>query len=306
LKKVEPQGGWHENGHAGEDREYLRRLGNAVRLARSRRDMTRKGLAEQSGVSERFLAQLETGSGNASVLVLRKIAAALDIPIDALLAMGQQSQSPALMETVAFLKTLDGVSLHSAHNVLKEHFSTVSRERRRERIALIGLRGAGKSTLGAKLAERKTWPFVELDRRVEQASGVPLGTLFEMYGQEGFRRLEYRCLHDLLTTTKCFVLATGGSIVSDPGIYDLLLTNCFTVWLRATPEDHMQRVIAQGDLRPMAQRAEAMEDLKRILAERDELYRKADAIVETSGVHEKVALEQLTKIIEPSGDRVIG
>ena len=298
MKKSEAHNGWQENGHAGDDREYLRRLGNAVRLARTRRDMTRKGLAEQSGVSERFLAQLETGSGNASVLVLRKIAAALELPIDALLAMGHQSQSPALMETVAFLKTLDGVSLHSAQSVLKEHFSTVSRERRRERIALIGLRGAGKSTLGAKLAERKTWPFVELDRRVEQASGVPLGTLFEMYGQEGFRRLEYRCLHDLLATTECLVLATGGSIVSDPGIYELLLANCFTVWLRATPEDHMQRVIAQGDLRPMAQRAEAMEDLKRILAERDELYRKADAIVETSGVSEKEALAELVKVVQ--------
>ena len=299
MKKAETQGGWQENGQAGEDREYLRRLGNAVRLARTRRDMTRKGLAEQSGVSERFLAQLETGSGNASVLVLRKIAAALELPIDALLAMGHPSQSPALMETVAFLKTLDGVSLHSAQNVLRSHFSTVSRERRRERIAVIGLRGAGKSTLGAKLAERKTWPFVELDRRVEQASGVPLGTLFEMYGQEGFQRLEYRCLHDLLATTKCFVLATGGSIVSDPEIYDLLLTNCFTVWLRATPEDHMQRVRAQGDLRPMAQSTGAMEDLKRILAEREEMYRRADAIVETSGVSEKVALAELAKVIEP-------
>jgi XRE family aerobic/anaerobic benzoate catabolism transcriptional regulator len=299
VKKAETQGGWQENGQAGEDREYLRRLGNAVRLARTRRDMTRKGLAEQSGVSERFLAQLETGSGNASVLVLRKIAAALELPIDALLAMGHPSQSPALMETVAFLKTLDGVSLHSAQNVLRSHFSTVSRERRRERIAVIGLRGAGKSTLGAKLAERKTWPFVELDRRVEQASGVPLGTLFEMYGQEGFQRLEYRCLHDLLATTKCFVLATGGSIVSDPEIYDLLLTNCFTVWLRATPEDHMQRVRAQGDLRPMAQSTGAMEDLKRILAEREEMYRRADAIVETSGVSEKVALAELAKVIEP-------
>ena len=110
MKKVETQDGWQENGQAGEDRECLRRLGNAVRLARTRRDMTRKDLAEQSGVSERFLAQLETGSGNASVLVLRKIAGALELPIDALLAMGQQSQSPALMETVAFLKTLDGVS----------------------------------------------------------------------------------------------------------------------------------------------------------------------------------------------------
>jgi XRE family aerobic/anaerobic benzoate catabolism transcriptional regulator len=214
--------------------------------------------------------------------------------------MGQQSQSPALMETVAFLKTLDGVSLHSAQNVLREHFSTVSRERRRERIALIGLRGAGKSTLGAKLAERKTRPFVELDRRVEQASGVPLSTLFDMYGQEGFRRLESRCLHDLLTTTECFVLATGGSIVSDAGIYELLLTNCFTVWLRATPEDHMQRVRAQGDLRPMAQSTEAMDDLKRILAEREEMYRKADAIVETSGVSEKAALEQLVHAVEPA------
>jgi XRE family aerobic/anaerobic benzoate catabolism transcriptional regulator len=299
VKKPDPQNGWHEDGQAGEDREYLRRLGNAVRIARTRRDMTRKVLAEQSGVSERFLAQLETGTGNASVLVLRKIAAALDIPIDALLAMGQQSQSPALMETVAFLKTLDGVSLHSAQNALREHFSTVSRERRRERIALIGLRGAGKSTLGAQLAERRTWPFVELDRRVEQVSGVPLSTLFDIYGQEGFRRLEHRCLHDLLVTTKCFVLATGGSLVSDPATYDLLLTNCFTVWLRATPEDHMQRVRAQGDLRPMAQRSEAMEDLKRILAEREELYRKADTIVETSGVSEKEALEQLVQAVEP-------
>jgi XRE family aerobic/anaerobic benzoate catabolism transcriptional regulator len=121
-----------------------------------------------------------------------------------------------------------------------------------------------------------------------------------MYGQEGFRRLESRCLHDLLTTTECFVLATGGSIVSDAGIYELLLTNCFTVWLRATPEDHMQRVRAQGDLRPMAQSTEAMDDLKRILAEREEMYRKADAIVETSGVSEKAALEQLVHAVEPA------
>src|SRR5208337_3603254 len=179
-------------------------------------------------------------------------------------------------------------------------FGGVDLEARRGRIALIGLRGAGKSTIGAILAGRLEVPFIELDRLIEQESGVSLSAIFDLYGQSGFRRMERRYLDQVIERYPRFVLATGGSLVSEPATFERLLTMCYTVWLRATPEEHMQRVIAQGDMRPMADNREAMSDLRRILEVREPLYRKADVTLETSAATVEESLETLVLQVQAS------
>jgi XRE family transcriptional regulator, aerobic/anaerobic benzoate catabolism transcriptional regulator len=266
---------------SGDESDYLKLLGDRVRRARARRGMTRRILARDSGVSERYLAQLETGQGNISILLLRQIASALDIPVEALVLQGPEPPVD-LVHSTEFLRRLPAAELVEARRLLVQHFGGVDLEARRGRIALIGLRGAGKSTLGAMLADRLEVPFLELDRLIEQESGVSLSAIFDLYGQSGFRRLERRCLDQVIERHPRFVLATGGSLVSEPATFERLLTMCFTVWLRATPEEHMQRVIAQGDMRPMADNRESMSDLKRILEVREPLYRKADITINTS------------------------
>jgi XRE family aerobic/anaerobic benzoate catabolism transcriptional regulator len=276
--------------------EYLKLLGERVRETRARRGMTRKLLARDSGVSERYLAQLETGQGNISILLLRQIATALDIPLEALVLEGPEPPVD-LVHTTEFLRRLPAAELVEARRLLVQHFGGVDLEARRGRIALIGLRGAGKSTLGAMLADRLEVPFLELDRLIEQESGVSLSAIFDLYGQSGFRRLERRCLDQVIERHPRFVLATGGSLVSEPATFERLLTMCFTVWLRATPEEHMQRVIAQGDMRPMADNRESMSDLKRILEVREPLYRKADVTIETSGAPAEESVQVLARVI---------
>jgi XRE family aerobic/anaerobic benzoate catabolism transcriptional regulator len=264
------------------DSEYLRLLGERVREMRARRGMTRRILAHDSAVSERYLAQLESGQGNISILLLRQIARALDTPLQALVLDGAEPPVD-LVHTTEFLRRLPATELIEARRLLVEHFGGVDLAARRGRIALVGLRGAGKSTLGVMLADRLEAPFLELDRLIEQESGVSLSVIFDLYGQSGFRRLERRVLDQVIERYPRFVLATGGSLVSEPATFERLLTMCFTVWLRATPEEHMQRVIAQGDMRPMADSRESMSDLRRILDVREPLYRKADATIDTSG-----------------------
>ncbi|HWY67244.1 MAG TPA: helix-turn-helix transcriptional regulator [Terriglobales bacterium] len=265
------------------DSEYLRLLGETVRAIRTRRGMTRKMLASQSGVSERFLAQLESGTGNASVLILRQISQALGLSLEAMLP-GAQDASAEMKSAVELLQRLEPVELTEARGFLLQRFGPKYTESdRHQRVALIGLRGAGKSTVGKLLARKLELQFFELDRLIEQTSGISLSMIFDLYGQSGFRRFERRCLDDLLNTQPRFVVATGGSLVSEPDTYERLLANCYTIWLQATPSEHMSRVIAQGDMRPMAQNPEAMEDLERILQEREELYRRADASIDTSG-----------------------
>jgi XRE family aerobic/anaerobic benzoate catabolism transcriptional regulator len=259
--------------------------------------MTRKMLATQSGVSERFLAELETGSGNASVLLLRHLARALDVPIASLVFEGREP-SPGFAHTAELLRHLAPDELQDVQQWLLKRFGEAYSEGRRNRIALIGLRGAGKSTIGAALAKKLDIPFFELDRLVEKISGVPLSALFDLYGQSGFRRFERACLDDLLASQGRFVLATGGSIVAEPSTFKRLLSSCLTVWLRATPEDHMKRVIAQGDMRPMAQSSEAMSDLKRILAERETLYSKASLVIDTSELPLPSALAEILKHLQ--------
>jgi XRE family aerobic/anaerobic benzoate catabolism transcriptional regulator len=275
------------------ENRYLALLGERVRETRARRGMTRKLLARDSGVSERYLAQLETGQGNISILLLRHIARALDIPVESLVLQGPEPPVD-LVHTTEFLRRLSPAELAEARRLLVQHLGGVDVEARRGRIALIGLRGAGKSTLGAIVGRQMEVPFVELDKLIEQESGVGLSAIFDLYGQSGFRRLERRCLDQVIELHPRFVLATGGSLVSEPATFERLLTMCFTVWLKATPEEHMQRVIAQGDMRPMADNRESMSDLERILEVREPLYRKADLTIDTSAQ----SLEEATDLVD--------
>jgi len=263
------------------DSEFLRSLGENLRAARGRLGLTRRILALRSGISERFLAQLETGRGNASVLVLRQIASALDLGVEAVLP-GSNSVSIDFANAVEFLRHLDPAQLSAAREMLSISFPDQRRASRVDRIALIGLRGAGKSSIGAQLAKGLEVPFFELDGLIEQASGLPLSIIFDLYGQDGFRRFERRCLDELLSAHRHFVVATGGSLVLEPGSYERLRADCYTIWLRATPQEHMSRVIAQGDMRPMAHNPESMSHLERILRERERFYAQADATIDTS------------------------
>lgn len=268
---------------ANSDDEYLRALGERIRAERARRGMTRKILARDSGVSERYLAQLESGLGNSSIIVLRQIARAMGLPV-AELVRDEPDQPVELTLLVQTLARLSPKHLTQARKLLTKRFGSVTEPERKHRIAFIGLRGAGKSTLGARLAKDLRVPFIELDHEVERESGLRLGEIFDLYGQAAFRRYERRALENVVGRHERAVIAAGGSIVSEPATFDLLLSACYTVWLTASPEEHMGRVVAQGDFRPMADDNEtAMDDLRRILEGRDPLYRKADATVATSG-----------------------
>lgn len=265
-----------------EDAAFLRAVGERLRLLRTRRGMTRGALSRQSGVSERYIAQMEAGSGNGSILLLRALTGALGVPAAELL--GEAPERPAeAMLLEQFLGRLAEPQLREARRLLVEHFGQEPAAARRERIALIGLRGAGKSTLGRRLADGRGVPFRELDREVEREAGMELREIFELHGQAGFRRFERTALERLVQAPGGFVLAAGGSIVAEPATFELLLSHCWTVWVRAAPEEHMERVIRQGDMRPMRDNRRAMDDLRSILASREALYARADAVLDTSG-----------------------
>jgi XRE family aerobic/anaerobic benzoate catabolism transcriptional regulator len=262
---------------------FLSDLGDRVRALRAQRGMTRKRLAAEAGVSERHLANLETGLGNASVMLLRQLAAALGASISEL--VGEDSlASPEWSGIRDLLRGRDEATLERARRTLADVLQhPYGHADRNGRIALVGLRGAGKSTLGRMLAEALESPFIELDRVIERLAGCDVGEIHSLYGAAAYRRYEMRALEDTVASHPRAVLATGGGLVTQPATYEMLRARCFTVWLRATPDEHMKRVIAQGDLRPMAGNAEAMEDLKRILAGREAAYAKADLAFDTSG-----------------------
>lgn len=282
---------------------YLRRLGERVRTLRNQRGMTRKALARHAKVSERYLAQLEAGLGNGSIVLLRRIARAIGLPVTQLVHEGAE---PALDFVLLsqFLERLSPPTLAEARDLLLERFSKPSEGARRQRIALIGLRGGGKSTLGRMLADRLGVPFIELDREIERRSGATLSEIFDMFGQETFRRAEREALDDVLRQHQNFVIATSGSIVTEPGTLELLLASCFTVWVRANPEEHMRRVMAQGDMRPMANSARAMDDLISILRSREPLYAKAEVALITTGKTPEQNLAELLRLIEVPGNRI--
>ncbi len=262
---------------------FLAVLGDRVRALRARRGMTRKVLAQAASVSERHLANLESGHGNASVMLLRQLAHALQCSIAEIVGE-ETSASTEWTQIRQLLRGRDEVALARARRALADLFGAAAPDPARAgRIALVGLRGAGKSTLGRMLADDLTVPFVELDRVIERLAGCDVREIHSLYGMAAYRRYELRALEETVTAHPRAVIATGGGIVSEPVTFDLLLARCFTVWLRATPEEHMKRVIAQGDLRPMAGNAEAMGDLKRILGGREESYARADLTFDTTG-----------------------
>jgi XRE family aerobic/anaerobic benzoate catabolism transcriptional regulator len=274
---------------------FLGELGERVRAARERSGLTRKDLAGESGVSERYLAQLESGHGNISVLLLQKVATVLDLPLAELFSVHDE-QTVELSLIRQFLERLPPQQISKVRAQLVRDFGNGPLERTK-RIALIGLRGAGKSSLGSRLAKQLGVPFVELDREIEREAGTSLSEIFLLYGQQGYRRYERRCLEKVVRQHERCVMATGGSIVSEPGTYDLLLSACYTIWLKALPEEHMARVVAQGDTRPMAGNAEAMNDLRRILEGRAVLYGQADAVVDTAGRTLEQSLKDLRKTV---------
>ena len=276
------------------DPEFLANLGRRVRNAREQRGMARKVLSRAADVSERYLAQLEAGEGNASVILLRRVAAALGVRLPELLESGAPSA-----EERQIRRLLDNVPSDRLEEVLRRltgEFGEAQAVRRR-RITLVGLRGAGKTTLGGLLAQALGRPLVELDKEIERQAGIGLSEIFLLYGQAGYRRIEKRCLQALIDSQEDMVLTVSGGIVSEPQTYQTLLLNCYTVWIKASPEEHMARVIAQGDTRPMAGHAEAMEELRSILSARESLYRKADAIVDTSAISVEQSFSTLQQVV---------
>ncbi len=276
----------------------LTSLGERVRTLRARAGLTRKALAKSSGVSERHLANMELGMGNASVRVLAQIAAALDCPVTQLLTEADGS-SPERLLIGALLHGRPEDELTRARLALADLFGeTGNHATRLGRVALIGLRGAGKSTFGQMLAEVKGVPFVELTREIERVAGCSVNEIQNLLGQGAYRRYARRALEEVLARSTDVVIATTGGLVSDVATYKLLLSQCLTVWLKATPEEHMQRVVAQGDLRPMSGNREAMDDLKRILVSRTPLYAKAQITLDTSGRTLEANFEALRSQVE--------
>jgi XRE family aerobic/anaerobic benzoate catabolism transcriptional regulator len=265
-----------------EKNPFLVDLGERVRALRSRRGMTRKAVALAADVSERHLANLEYGIGNASILVLLQVAGALQCSLAELIG-DVSTSSPEWLLIRELLEHRDEATLHRVRVVIGEMLGTGgANAARSSRVALIGLRGAGKSTLGQMLADDLGFPFVELSREIEKFAGCTISEIQALYGQNAYRRYERRALEEAIQIYPEAIIATPGGIVSDAATFNLLLAHCTTVWLQASPEDHMRRVVAQGDTRPMAASREAMDDLKGILAGRAAFYSKAEFQLDTS------------------------
>jgi len=264
------------------DAVFVTGIGRLVRLSRAKRGMTRRQLAQESGASERYLAQIESGQGNPSVLILKSIAQALDVPIIELLPRAN-GRPAAMTHVLDVLARTPVAELPALAELIESHAARHVAADRARRIALVGLRGAGKSTLGRRLADELACPFIELDRLVEQDYGACIPDLIEIAGLATFRRYERACLERVIDEHDTAVIATAGGIVSDAETYALLLRRSHTVWVRASPDEHMKRVMEQGDFRPMAQNREAMADLVAILEARRPDYARAQAELDTSG-----------------------
>jgi len=278
----------------------LTALGERARSLRARRGLTRKAVAQLAGVSERHLANLESGTGNASILILRQVAQALQCPLAELVG-DVTTSSPEWLLIRELLEPRSEADLRRARIVIGELFGTRGdAQARSHRIALVGLRGAGKSTLGQMLADDLDYPFVELSREIEKFAGCTIREIHDLYGTNAYRRYERRALEEAIQIYPEVVIATPGGLVSDAATFNELLAHCTTVWLKAEPEDHMQRVAAQGDMRPMAASAEAMDDLKRILAGRLPFYAKADLTFDTSAQPLEQAFQALRAMVRRS------
>jgi XRE family aerobic/anaerobic benzoate catabolism transcriptional regulator len=283
-------------GLAGSD-EFAADVGALVRRGRARRGITRRQLATDSGISERYLAQIESGQGNPSVIVLKAIALAMDMPITELLPVGGKRHE-ALNRIGELLGRLRTSELPSVAQMIEQRIQQSAASERGHRIALVGLRGAGKTTLGQMLAKKLGWPFVELNRVVEQEYGASVSMLIEMSGVTTFRRYEQASLEKVIAENDKVVIATAGGIVANPETYALLLRRTHTVWVQAQPQEHMSRVMAQGDFRPMAENRAAMNDLVAILDARKADYAQAEAQLDTSGEKMEQSLSKLLKRVQ--------
>ncbi len=271
--------------------ELLESLGRKVRALRAGRGMTRKMLAVDSAVSERYLAQLEQGHGNISIALLQRVAWALRADLGELLLTGNEITAEQVLIN-ELTQQLSGDDQRRALQLLHRNFAA-SHDCRR--IALVGMRGAGKTSLGRRLAEKLDVPFIQLVTEIETLSGMPVAEILSLSGQDGYRRLEEKALFDVLARLEKCVIETGGSIVSETSLFNVLLTTCHVVWIKTSPEEHMQRVIDQGDLRPIESNDDAMADLRRILEAREPYYVQSHLIIDTSGSKLEDSFQQLTE-----------
>ena len=260
---------------------FLVSLGERVRDLRARRGLTRKAVAVAADVSERHLASLEYGEGNVSILVLLQVADALQCSLAELIG-DVTTSSPEWLLLREMLSTRGEADLRHVREQISGLFGTTLDASRTNRIALIGLRGAGKTTLGQRLAKDLGYAFIELSREIEKFAGCSISEIHNLYGTNAYRRYERRALEEAIQIYPEVIIATPGGLVSDSATLNELLSHCYTVWLQAKPEDHLSRVAAQGDMRPMAGSAEAIDDLKLILEGRTPFYAKADMTFNTS------------------------
>jgi XRE family transcriptional regulator, aerobic/anaerobic benzoate catabolism transcriptional regulator len=280
----------------GDHDAFVADVGRLVRLSRAKRGMTRRQLAQGSGASERYLAQIESGQGNPTVIILKSIAEALDVPIIDLLPRSN-GRTAAMTHILDLLGRMPLAELPAIAELIESRASGDAASNRARRIALVGLRGAGKSTLGQRLARELGCPFIELDRLVEQEYGARVPDLIEMAGLATFRRYERTCLERVIDAHEAAVIATAGGIVSNAETYALLLRRTHAIWLKARPDEHMSRVMEQGDFRPMAQNREAMGDLVAILDARRADYARAEAELDTSGDTAEASFAKLRDIV---------
>ena len=278
------------------EKAFLEQLGQRVRTMRALRGMSRKVLAKVSGISERYIAQLESGKGNVSIVLLRRVSNAMGAHLEDLIPAADPAPDWQVIRDL--MRKASPSQIAQAKDVLAGH-STSAHRASFSGIALIGLRGAGKSTLGKLLAKRIGWNFVELNKEIESENGLSVAEIINLYGQEGFRRLEQAAVQQLLARKELMVLATGGGIVSEPLTFDLILSSFYTIWLKAEPEEHMARVRKQGDLRPMADDRSAMAELRNILKSREPLYARAAAVVDTAGLSVDAAAAKLIDNVRP-------
>jgi XRE family aerobic/anaerobic benzoate catabolism transcriptional regulator len=276
---------------------FLEQLGQRVRTMRALRGMSRKVLAKVSGISERYIAQLESGKGNVSIVLLRRVSDAMGAHLEDLIPIGEPSPDWPVIRDLLRKATPNQIA--QVKDVLAGQSASAQRRMSFAGIALIGLRGAGKSTLGRMLAKKIGWGFVELNKEIERENGLSVAEIINLYGQEGFRRLEQAAVRELLARKELMVLATGGGIVSEPLTFDLILSSFYTIWLKAEPEEHMARVRRQGDLRPMADDRSAMAELRNILKSREPLYARAAAVVDTAGLSVDAAAAKLIDNVRP-------
>ncbi|MBV9394649.1 MAG: helix-turn-helix transcriptional regulator [Methylobacteriaceae bacterium] len=280
--------------HAADaEAEFLTALGARVRHLRAMRGMSRKVLSATSGVSERYIAQLESGQGNVSIILLRRVALASGARLEDLIPGADATPDWPVIRDL--LRGASPEAVAQVKQVLSGNGAANARPA--ERVALIGLRGAGKSTLGRIVAEKLGWQFVELNKEIERDNGMSVPEIFAMYGQEGYRRFEQAALRKLIARDGPMLLATGGGIVAEPVTFDLILSSFYTIWLKAEPEEHMRRVREQGDLRPMAGDASAMQELRAILVSREPFYAQARATVDTADSSVEEAAERLQALI---------